>query len=83
MAALRRFTCYDCGKSFEVPYGTGVPGRRMNCPECGGSNVHRATGYQNLDQPSHYWARAGSFRPGIRNLGGGPAGWIGRGRRWS
>lgn len=34
MAALRKFTCYDCGNVFEVPYGTGVPGRCMECPKC-------------------------------------------------
>ena len=42
MPAMRKFTCYDCNKTFEVPYGTGVPGRAMKCPECGSSNLHRA-----------------------------------------
>ena len=31
MAAMRKFKCYDCQHSWELPYGTGRPG---NCPSC-------------------------------------------------
>jgi predicted DNA-binding protein (UPF0251 family) len=39
--ALRKFKCYDCGHSWEVPYGTGRP---ENCPSCKGENLHRTEG---------------------------------------
>jgi predicted DNA-binding protein (UPF0251 family) len=39
MAALRKFRCYDCRHSWELPYGTGRP---KNCPSCTSDNIHRA-----------------------------------------
>lgn len=39
---MRRFTCADCGHTFEVAYGTGAAGAQMTCPQCGGKNIHRA-----------------------------------------
>jgi len=39
MAAMRKFRCYDCEHSWELPYGTGRP---ENCPSCKGGNIHRA-----------------------------------------
>ena len=39
MAAMRKFRCYDCQHSWELPYGTGRPG---NCPSCKSGNIHRA-----------------------------------------
>jgi predicted DNA-binding protein (UPF0251 family) len=39
MAAMRKFKCYDCEHSWELPYGTGRP---ENCPSCKGGNIHRA-----------------------------------------
>jgi predicted DNA-binding protein (UPF0251 family) len=39
MAAMRKFKCYDCQNSWELPYGTGRPG---NCPSCKSGNIHRA-----------------------------------------
>jgi predicted DNA-binding protein (UPF0251 family) len=45
MAAMRKFKCYECQHSWELPYGTGRP---RNCPSCKGGNIHRAqedTGY--------------------------------------
>lgn len=50
MAAMRRFTCYDCNHTFEVPYGTGGSGRTMECPECGGRNIHRAEGDRGFER---------------------------------
>jgi len=39
MAAMRKFRCYDCQHSWELPYGTGRP---ENCPSCRSGNIHRA-----------------------------------------
>jgi Zn finger protein HypA/HybF involved in hydrogenase expression len=39
MASMRKFKCYDCQHSWELPYGTGRPG---NCPSCKSVNIHRA-----------------------------------------
>jgi len=41
MAAMRKFKCYDCQNSWELPYGTGRP---ENCPSCKSGNIHRAGG---------------------------------------
>lgn len=35
----RSFICYDCKKSFDVPFGTTKPGK---CPNCGSNNIHRS-----------------------------------------
>lgn len=58
---MRRFTCYDCDHTFEVPHGTGVPGRSMECPECGGKNIHRAEGDRGFERGA---GRGGSFAAG-------------------
>jgi len=39
MAAMRKFKCYDCQHSWELPCGTGRP---ENCPSCKSGNIHRA-----------------------------------------
>lgn len=39
LATMRRFSCYDCQHSWELPYGTGRP---ENCPLCKSANIHRA-----------------------------------------
>jgi predicted DNA-binding protein (UPF0251 family) len=38
MAAMRKFRCYDCQHSWELPYGTGRP---ENCPSCKSGNIRR------------------------------------------
>ena len=35
----RTFICYECGKTWQVPYGTGRP---QACPACSSGNIHRA-----------------------------------------
>ena len=35
----RHFHCQDCGHDWELPFGTGRPGK---CPECSSRNIHRA-----------------------------------------
>jgi predicted RNA-binding Zn-ribbon protein involved in translation (DUF1610 family) len=52
MTQARKFQCYDCQHSWEVPYGTGRP---ENCPDCGSVNIHRAEGDRG-------YTRAGSGR---------------------
>lgn len=80
MAATRKFTCYGCNHSFEIPYGTGGSGREMTCPECGSTNIHRAEGDRGFE-------RAG--RGGGAGQGRGPSadgrgrGGTGRGPRWA
>ncbi len=39
MAEMRKFRCYDCQHSWELPYGTGRP---ANCPSCKSDNIQRA-----------------------------------------
>ena len=39
MASMRKFRCYDCQHSWELPYGTGRPG---NCPSCKSDNIRRS-----------------------------------------
>jgi predicted DNA-binding protein (UPF0251 family) len=38
MAAIRKFKCYDCQRSWELPYGTGRPEK---CPSCKSGNIRR------------------------------------------
>jgi predicted DNA-binding protein (UPF0251 family) len=39
IAAMRKFTCYDCQHKWGLPFGTGRP---ENCPSCKSANIHRA-----------------------------------------
>ena len=39
MASMRKFNCFDCQHSWELPNGTGRP---ENCPSCKSGNIHRA-----------------------------------------
>ena len=41
MQNKRHFKCYDCNHEWELPFGTGVKGSQMKCPQCGSSNIHR------------------------------------------
>ena len=38
MASTRKFKCYECQHSWELPYGTGRP---ESCPSCKSGNIHR------------------------------------------
>jgi predicted DNA-binding protein (UPF0251 family) len=38
VALMRKFDCYECRHSWELPYGTGRP---ENCPSCKSGNIHR------------------------------------------
>jgi predicted DNA-binding protein (UPF0251 family) len=39
MAAERKFTCYSCRHTWQLPYGTGRP---AECPACKSRDIHRA-----------------------------------------
>jgi predicted DNA-binding protein (UPF0251 family) len=39
MTERRKFRCYDCQHSWELPYGTGRP---EHCPSCKSGNIYRA-----------------------------------------
>ena len=39
MNAVRKFKCYDCQHTWEVPHGTVRP---ADCPSCKSTNIHRA-----------------------------------------
>lgn len=41
MSDIRKFECYDCRHTWELPHGTGRP---AECPECKSANIHRASG---------------------------------------
>jgi len=85
MSAMRRFTCYDCNETFEVPYGTGVQGRSMKCPKCDGQNVHRAEGDRGFERGA---GRGAAFAGGagtgrVPDGTGRGRGGAGRGPRWA
>lgn len=35
----RKFECFECGRKWDEPYGTGRP---TSCPSCWSRNIHRA-----------------------------------------
>jgi predicted DNA-binding protein (UPF0251 family) len=39
IALMRKFRCYDCQHSWELPYGMGRP---KDCPSCKSCNIRRA-----------------------------------------
>ena len=85
MAAMRRFTCYDCNDTFEVPYGTGVQGRSMKCPKCDGQNIHRAEGDRGFERGAAggvAFAGGTAAVRGTDGIGRGRGG-VGRGPRWA
>lgn len=85
MAAMRRFTCYDCNETFEVPYGTGVQGRLMKCPKCGSRNVHRAEGGRGFERGAGLGVAFAGGAAGGRgpDSAGRGRGGSGRGPRWA
>lgn len=64
---MRKFQCYDCGHSWEIPFGEGGRGTDLSCPQCGSKNIHR------LDKE-----RGGGWRSSER----GNTSTTGRGRGW-
>jgi predicted DNA-binding protein (UPF0251 family) len=54
MDAMRKFKCYDCQQTWELPWGTGRP---QNCPSCKSENIFRA-------EEDKGYARGGRSRRG-------------------
>jgi predicted RNA-binding Zn-ribbon protein involved in translation (DUF1610 family) len=40
---MRKFQCYDCKHTWELPYGEGGQGIDLACPQCGSNNIHRSS----------------------------------------
>jgi hypothetical protein len=40
---MRKFQCYDCKHTWELPFGEGGRGVDLTCTQCGSKNVHRAS----------------------------------------
>jgi len=38
-SGARKFECFECGRKWDEPYGTGRP---LSCPACGSKDIHRA-----------------------------------------
>jgi len=56
---MRKFTCADCSRAWEIPLGTRRP---AICPECDSANIHRS-------EDDRDWARrGGSSRGGGRGM---------------
>lgn len=60
-AAARKFECFECGRKWDEPFGTGRP---ASCPACGSRNIHRAP-----EDRGGRGARAGC--PHVRRAGRG------------
>ena len=56
MTGLRKFKCYDCSHTWELPYGTGRP---IECPQCKSKNIHRAKEDRGYSRASKYRGRCG------------------------
>jgi len=39
---MRTFKCFDCGHTWQLPFGQGGMGSGLSCPECESRNIHRA-----------------------------------------
>jgi predicted RNA-binding Zn-ribbon protein involved in translation (DUF1610 family) len=39
---MRKFQCYDCKHTWELPHGVGGRGVSLTCPKCGSKNIHRS-----------------------------------------
>ena len=54
----RKFRCYDCSHTWELPFGTGRPNM---CPSCESRNIHRM-------DANRGWARTGGKGRCVRGL---------------
>ena len=56
MTGMKKYKCYACNHTWEIPYGTGRP---RECPQCKSTNIYRA-------EEDRSYARRGG-----RGFGGG------------
>jgi len=52
---MRKFKCYDCDSTWELPFGQGVRGMDQVCPERGSKNVHRVGGERGRGRLGRGW----------------------------
>ena len=78
---MRKFKCFKCGHTWQLPFGQGGMGAGLSCPECESRNIHRA-------QEDRGWRRwEGQPKTKVmgegfaRGRGYGRGGGAGRGRR--
>jgi DNA-directed RNA polymerase subunit RPC12/RpoP len=79
---MRTFKCFDCGHTWQLPFGQGGMGSGLSCPECKSRNVHRAP-------EDRGWRRWSGVQPEAKIVGEdffggrgtGRGGRAGRGRR--
>ena len=38
---MRKFKCYQCNHTWELPFGEGGRGVEQACPKCKSNNIHR------------------------------------------
>jgi DNA-directed RNA polymerase subunit RPC12/RpoP len=77
---MRTFKCFDCGHTWQLPFGQGGMGSGLSCPECESRNIHRAPedrGWARLRQTEYQFMGEGF----IRGRGYGRGGGSGRGQR--
>lgn len=52
---MRKFKCYDCNHTWDLPFGQGGRGMDQVCPECGSKNVHRVGGQRGRRKGGRGW----------------------------
>jgi len=62
---MRKFKCYDCDHSWELPFGQGGRGMDQVCPECGSKNVHRTGGERGRGKRGRGWGSRWGGEPEI------------------
>ena len=70
---MRTFKCFDCGHTWQLPFGRGGMGSGLSCPECDSRNVHRAP-------EDRGWAREGQTESKSMDVGFAWGRGYGRGR---
>lgn len=63
---MREFKCYECGHTWELPFGQGGRGVDQVCPECGSENIHRVGGEKGRGRGGR---GRGPRRGGVEDLG--------------
>ena len=80
---MRKFKCFKCGHTWQLPFGQGGMGAGLSCPECESRNVHRAQ----EDRGWQRWPWEGQTKTKVmgegfaRGRGYGRGGGAGRSRR--
>lgn len=62
---MRTFKCYDCGHTWELPFGEGGRGVDQVCPECGSENIHRDGGGLGRGRGGRGWGQRRDDASGV------------------